>query len=147
MIIFLFFSDILKSIFWVCNEFRTPVRVWLGHRLFFAVKTAEDLETIMNHPEALTKEDLYKYAQPVVGTGLFTAPVAKWKRHRKIIMPAFNQKLLDSFVEVFVETSDILVQVLKKYVGRKDLDIHDLMGRCSLDSICGKFFKIFFKIL
>lgn len=90
----------------------------------------------MNSPYALKKEELYKYAEPVVGTGLFTASVPKWKRHRKIIMPTFNQKILDDFVPVFVEQSNILLQQLEKEVGKSVFNVFHYVSRCTLDIIC-----------
>ncbi|XP_063927146.1 cytochrome P450 4C1-like [Zophobas morio] len=78
---------------------------------------------------------LYKYAVPVCGYGLFTAPVPIWKRHRKIIMPAFNQKILDGFVEVFGRQSTTMCTQLEKHVDEK-FDLFDVVSKCSLDILC-----------
>lgn len=62
--------------------------------------------------------------------------MTKWKRFRKIISPTFNQKILDSFVDIFVECSDTMVQVMKEHVGKKDVDMFELMSKYTLDAIC-----------
>lgn len=49
-------------------------RVWLGNRLFVAITEPQDLEIILNNSRSMEKENLYKYAEVVVGKGLFTAP-------------------------------------------------------------------------
>ncbi|XP_031330686.1 cytochrome P450 4c3-like [Photinus pyralis] len=129
-------SDILDNVISLMRSFKLPVRVWLGQKLFYGVSDPEDLETIMNSPHALEKDELYQYAEPVVGTGLFTAPVPKWKRHRKVIMPTFNQRILDGFVPVFVEQSTILLDQLKTQVGKGSFNIFHYVSRCTLDIIC-----------
>ncbi|XP_031330392.1 cytochrome P450 4C1-like [Photinus pyralis] len=129
-------SDILNNVMVLFQTFKPPVRVWLGQKLFYALFDPEDLEIIMNNPHALEKDELYLFAEPFVGTGLFTAPVPKWKRHRKVIMPTFNQRILDEFVPVFAEQSEILLEQLKKQVGKGSFDIFQLVSRCTLDIIC-----------
>lgn len=53
-------------------------------------------------------------------------------------MPAFNQKVLDSFVERFAEQSNIFNDVIDNYIGNADIDLFKLASRCTLDTICGK---------
>lgn len=55
-------------------KYKSPGRVWLGQRLFFAVMDAKHLEIVLTHPNALEKEDLYKLSVPLLGHGLLTAP-------------------------------------------------------------------------
>lgn len=52
-------------------------------------------------------------------------------------MPAFNQKILDSFVEIFVEQSNVLNDQIDKVVGNRDIDLFVYASRCTLDIICG----------
>lgn len=52
-------------------------------------------------------------------------------------MPTFNQKILDDFVEVFVEQSNILIEQLGKEVGKGSFNIFHYVSRCTLDIICG----------
>ncbi|KAF5283093.1 hypothetical protein FQA39_LY17434 [Lamprigera yunnana] len=129
-------NDMLSKLMEIMNKYQSPVRLWLGNKLLFGVWEARDMEIILNSSHALTKEELYKFTECVVGTGLFTAPVPKWKRHRKIIMPTFNQRTLNEFVGCFSEQSNIFVNQLEKQVGRGFFDIFYLISRCTLDIIC-----------
>lgn len=61
----------------------------------------------------------------------------KWKRNRKIISPAFNQKILNNFVPIFVKQITILGEVLENHLN-KVFDIGHFIDKCSLDIICGK---------
>ncbi|KAF2885100.1 hypothetical protein ILUMI_21103 [Ignelater luminosus] len=129
-------DDNLSNVMKIIDGYESPVRVWLGQKLFFVIWKPQQLETIMNSPHALAKDEVYKHAEDIGGTGLFTAPVPKWKRHRKIIMPTFNQKILNGFVEIFSEKSKILVEQLQRVAGKGTFDVFDYLSRCTLDIIC-----------
>lgn len=128
-------EDILDNIIKVTTERETPVVVWLAHRLFYGITKSEHFKIILNSPKALQKEDLYKYAYPMFGMGLFTSPVKRWKAHRRALSPTFNQKILDSFMDTFNEQGQILVKCLKQDVGQ-DFDILERFSRLALDNIC-----------
>lgn len=55
------------------KKYKSPLRVWLGPRLFYGIAQPKHLEIILNSPHALEKESLYRLTEPVVGKGLFTA--------------------------------------------------------------------------
>ncbi|KAF5274446.1 hypothetical protein FQA39_LY18725 [Lamprigera yunnana] len=129
-------NDMLSKLMEIMNKYQSPVRVWLGNKLLFGVWEADDLKIILNCSHALNKKELYKFTKCTLGTGLFTAPAPKWKRHRKIIMPTFNQRTLNEFVGCFSEQSNIFVNQLEKQVGRGFFDIFYLISRCTLDIIC-----------
>ncbi|GFG37750.1 hypothetical protein Cfor_02942, partial [Coptotermes formosanus] len=60
----------------------------------------------------------------------------KWHTHRKMITPTFHFKILDSFVEVFSEKSEILISKLRKEVGSQGFDVYPYITKCTLDIIC-----------
>jgi len=66
------------------------------------------------------------------------SPGQKWHTHRKMITPAFHFSILDSFVEVFSEKSEILISKLQKEVGSKGFDVCPYITKCTLDIICGE---------
>jgi len=70
------------------------------------------------------------------------SPGQKWHTHRKMITPTFHFKILDSFVEVFSEKSEILISKLRKEVGSKGFDVFPYVTKCTLDIICGKTFTL-----
>lgn len=57
-------------------------------------------------------------------------------------MPTFNQKILNNFVPIFSEQADVLVEKLKPFVGQGCIDVFPLLRCCSLDTVCGKLWKI-----
>lgn len=68
------FQDILQNAINLLNEYKSPLRVWLGQKLFYGIAQPKHLEIVLNSPHALTKESLYRFTEPVVGKGIFTAP-------------------------------------------------------------------------
>jgi len=55
-----------------------------------------------------------------------------------MITPAFHFSVLDSFVEMFSEKSEILIRKLQKEVGSKGFDVCPYITNCTLDIICGE---------
>jgi len=55
-----------------------------------------------------------------------------------MITPTFYFKILDGFVEVFSEKSEILISKLRKEVGSKGFDVYPYITLCALDIICGE---------
>lgn len=65
----------------------------------------------------------------------------KWRSRRKILTPAFHFKILEDFVDVFVEQSLTLLNKLKREVGNESgFNIFPYVTLCTLDIICGKWF-------
>ncbi|XP_066148760.1 cytochrome P450 4C1-like isoform X2 [Euwallacea fornicatus] len=128
--------DIFGEITNMFAQYPPIFRVWFANRMFYAVSDAKYFELLLTSPHALKKENLYSMASPILGQGLFTAlSVPHWRKHRKLIIPTFNQKILDGFVEVFVQQSEILVRVLEKSVGKGEIDVLKIMSACTLDII------------
>jgi hypothetical protein len=54
-----------------------------------------------------------------------------------MITPTFHFSILDSFMEVFSEKSEILVRKLQEEVTSETFDICPYITKCALDIICG----------
>jgi cytochrome P450 len=80
---------------------------------------------------------------------IFLGP--KWKKHRRILTPAFHFQILEQFIDVFESGGNTLIQKLEKEVGKKSVDIYPFVTLCTLDIICGGFIDQFlarwFKII
>lgn len=62
----------------------------------------------------------------------------KWKKHRKLITPAFHFGVLEESLPVFNSCSKKLAEKLKNEVGKDSFNIYPYVNLCSLDIICGK---------
>lgn len=81
--------------------------------------------------------------KPWLGTGLLTSTGKKWSSRRKIITPTFHFKILEQFVEIFDEQSDIFVTKLADFKDQEAFNIFPLTALCALDIICSKFVCLF----
>lgn len=63
----------------------------------------------------------------------------KWRKHRKIITPAFHFQILPEFIDAFNTNSDILISKLMGQADKGSFDIYPYINRCALDIICGNF--------
>ena len=63
----------------------------------------------------------------------------KWHSRRRIITPTFHFKILEEFVEVFDQQSDILVQRLAKEAeAQRTFDVFPYVCLAALDVIAGE---------
>ena len=63
--------------------------------------------------------------------------MGKWKKHRRIITPAFNMRLIESFFPYFNEKNTNLVIQLKKEADTEiEFDLWDYISFNALDIIC-----------
>jgi cytochrome P450 family 4 len=61
-----------------------------------------------------------------------------WKIHRKSLNYSFNLKILQSFIPIFIENSQALVNDLSVNVGKKkEFDMLHYTTKAALNMICG----------
>ncbi|XP_028036360.1 cytochrome P450 4V2-like [Bombyx mandarina] len=107
---------------------------WLGHVLYFALLNPVDLELVLK--TCLEKDDLHRFMRVVIGYGGIFAPVSIWRRRRKIMVPAFSPKIVQSFVGITSEQSEKLASNLGKCVGKGKFSSWPFLSAYTLDSIC-----------
>ncbi|XP_063839462.1 cytochrome P450 4c3-like [Ostrinia nubilalis] len=110
------------------------LKAWLNHILYFIVINPVDMEVILK--SCLEKDDLHRFIRNVIGYGGIFAPVSIWRRRRKILVPAFSPKIVESFVEVFSEQSQKLTKQLSDYVSTGSFSIWPFVSAYTLDSVC-----------
>ena len=67
----------------------------------------------------------------------------KWHKRRKMLTPAFHFTILDQFMDVFNEQSDVLVSKLKDTGGER-VNVFPFIAKATLDIICGRWYIILF---
>ncbi|PSN44006.1 hypothetical protein C0J52_17230 [Blattella germanica] len=118
------------------KEFNSMYVGWIGSTPVLNTARPEHAEVLLGSTKNLDKSFMYKFLYPWLGTGLLTSTGKKWHSHRKMITPTFHFKILENFVEVFAEKSEILVKKLQKEVGSEGFDVYPYITKCALDIIC-----------
>ncbi|PNF27071.1 Cytochrome P450 4C1, partial [Cryptotermes secundus] len=129
-------QDLFKVSQKLINENLPLFRGWTGSVADVNLTCPEDVEVILSSSRHVDKSFLYGFLHSWLGTGLLTSTGEKWHAHRKMITPTFHFSILDSFVEVFSEKSEILVSKLQKEVGSQGFDVYPYITKCALDIIC-----------
>ncbi|KAK9744565.1 Cytochrome P450 [Popillia japonica] len=110
--------------------------VWSGTEPEIAVTTPEHLEIIMNNSDHITKGNQYQKLLPWLGQGLLTSTGERWFQHRKLITPTFHFKILEHFMEVFVEKTGALLKILDTKANGEAFNAYPDITHCALDIIC-----------
>ncbi|KAJ9590112.1 hypothetical protein L9F63_016766, partial [Diploptera punctata] len=110
--------------------------IWMGPFPILAVTHPRHVEAFLGNGKIINKSYLYKFLRNWIGTGLLTSSGYKWHHHRKMLTPSFHFKMLDNFMDIFVNKSKIFVNILKKHVGEESFDVYPCVTRCALDIIC-----------
>ncbi|CAL1688579.1 unnamed protein product [Lasius platythorax] len=107
-------DEFLDTIIELAETYSSPLRFWIGNKLFIGINKPDQIQTILQNSRCLNKSVLYEFVEPVLGKGLLTAPVSIWTEHRKMIAPSFNTNMLQKFFDIFVEQSLIFTKKLEK---------------------------------
>ncbi|XP_076340278.1 cytochrome P450 4C1-like [Tachypleus tridentatus] len=111
-------------------------RFWNGIRPSVAFFKPETIEVILRSSTILEKSTEYSFLHPWLGSGLLTSFGSKWRRRRKLVTPAFHFRILEDFIPMFNEQSQILVEKLRQAQSEKWVDIAEYVTLCTLDIIC-----------
>ncbi|XP_037875026.1 cytochrome P450 4c3 isoform X1 [Bombyx mori] len=107
---------------------------WLGHILYFVLSNPVDSEVVLK--TCLEKDDLHRFIRAIIGYGGIFAPVSIWRRRRKIMVPAFSPRIVQSFVGIISEQSEKLASNLGKRVGKGMFSSWPFLSAYTLDSVC-----------
>lgn len=129
-------DEIWKTLRKVNKEYYPINRLWLGSMPIVGVYHPDDVQIVLSSTKHIEKGQIYTFLHPWLGTGLLTSKGEKWQTRRKMLTPAFHFNVLQEFVDIFVEQSEVLVKKLKTEGSEVIKDIVPVLTRFTLDSIC-----------
>nr|AID61374.1 cytochrome P450 [Calliphora stygia] len=96
-----------------------------------------EIQNMLSSSALLYKEHLYSFLRPWLGDGLLTSSGARWLKHQKLYMPAFDGKAIDGYMQVVNKTANKFVHKLHDYAAKGEMfDIQQLVRKCTLDIAC-----------
>lgn len=101
-----------------------------------SITDPKSVETILNSSKTIKKSTDYDFLKAWLGSGLLNSFGKKWHIRRKIITPAFHFNILEQFICVFNRQVDILIDKIRPFSGKDDIDIYNYSTLCALDIIC-----------
>lgn len=134
----LFYSaDYLKVIDGIFAKYGTMVSFWLGPRLYILLKDPKRIQSVLMSQECLNRDDVYEFINLLGdGGGLMTLKGDTWKAHRKFLNPCFSPRILQSYMPIFNEQSEIMMHNLQGKCGAGNFNFYESMDACTLDMIC-----------
>ncbi|CAH1367873.1 unnamed protein product [Tenebrio molitor] len=129
--------DVLTNLCNYTKNYGPILKAKIGpFRKFILVSDYKFLETILSSTKLVKKSDDYNFFHPWLGTGLLTSDGHKWKKHRRVLTPAFHFQILEQFLEVFESCGNKIVKIFENEVGKESIDIYPYVTLCTLDIIC-----------
>ncbi|XP_050079341.1 uncharacterized protein LOC126567151 [Anopheles maculipalpis] len=92
------------------------------------------IEQVMQ-ARTIEKTIIYDFMMPWLGSGLVVSTGAKWAQRRKVITPTFHFKILEDFLVIMNNQTDVLIDKLQKNTNGKDFDLYEHVTYCALDII------------
>ncbi|XP_058816291.1 probable cytochrome P450 313a4 [Topomyia yanbarensis] len=124
--------DVIKRAFRLSDRMS---KAWAGPRLLLITSHPDLIQQILTSPDCLEKPFLYEYAG--FGEGLFTAKYHIWKAARKRLNPCFNQRVVNSFIPVFVRCAEKMLASLNECEDGATVNMHKYTALCTVEMACG----------
>ncbi|KAL9705994.1 hypothetical protein quinque_009512 [Culex quinquefasciatus] len=124
-------TDLIKETFQECDRIS---KAWAGPKLLLLTSHPDLIQKILMSPDCLEKPFLYRF----VGfeLGLFTSKYHYWKGLRKRLNSTMNQKVVNSFIPIFVKYCRKTVDSLNLCEDGETVDIHKYTGLTFLEAAC-----------
>ncbi|PZC78319.1 hypothetical protein B5X24_HaOG200044 [Helicoverpa armigera] len=107
---------------------------YFGKELYYFISDPQDALTAANGcPKKHYSFDLIK---TWLGDGLVTAPVDIWKRHRKLLSPAFSLPVIHGFLGIFNSQSRKLLEAIEPQAGKGLFDQRRYFNNNALETLC-----------
>ena len=118
--------------------------VWFGSPLFgwpLVIPTrTEIVSALLSSKDHLNKAFYYNMIRDFFGTGLVVSECDVWSRHRKLLNPVFNLKLLNDFNGIMNNHAIKLVDSIKGTESQLDQDVitnlPELISKATMGIIC-----------
>ncbi|KAF5277802.1 hypothetical protein FQR65_LT03783 [Abscondita terminalis] len=128
-------KDFLPNATKLVYQHKGPVKFMFGFYPRLVLFDAKSVEFVLSSKTILKKSPDYNFLSSWLGTGLLTSEGSKWKKHRKLLTPAFHFQILERFIDVFNNQSNVLIKKLEE-VEHKEVDIFPYIRLYALDVIC-----------
>ncbi|XP_052823831.1 cytochrome P450 4V2 isoform X2 [Octopus bimaculoides] len=109
--------------------------LWFGFQPVVLVFKDKYVHDVIGNTKHIEKSFFYKLLAPWLGNGLLTSTGSKWFKSRKMLTPSFHYNILNNFLIVMQNQSNILCEKLDKMVGKGEFNIRPHITNFALDTI------------
>ena len=112
---------------------------WVGPICIIDVRNPEYLKIVLNSEKCIDRAVFYSFPYK---TGLLFSGGDLWRRHRKILNPAFSTNKLNKFLPIINEKARKLIDVLDFFVTRDAFNVVRLLSALTLESLLKTSFRL-----
>lgn len=116
------------------EEFKTCYRLWFGPLKPLVVLCHPETVKVIQSSNAPKEKLVYNLVRPFIGDGLVTSYGDKWFRMRRLLTPAFHFEILKPYVQVFQESTDVLLEKWSSQQGG-EVELFHHVSLMTLDSV------------
>lgn len=114
--------DLIKIFLGLYEKFgKDFYKIWFGNEIYIPILNPEMAKQIINSKKCLARPNFFTFFGLPHAT--FHGSLENWRIHRKILNPAFNIKILKTFIPTFNEKSKKMVKSLECFVDKGEFDI------------------------
>ncbi|CAI9152240.1 unnamed protein product [Rangifer tarandus platyrhynchus] len=131
----LFKDDKIENLQKIVEKYPCGFPRWAGpFQPFFYIYDPDYVKTFLSRTDPKSNF-LYRFMIPSVGKGLVNLSGPRWFQHRRLLTPGFHFNTLKSFVEVMVQSVNIMLDKWEKICGSQDtlMDIYEHIDLMTLD--------------
>lgn len=126
-------SDLYNVVEKIIAPFPDINKAWLGPFCIIDIRNPEYIKKILNSDKCIDRATFYSFPYK---SGLLISGGELWKRHRKILNPAFSTYKLQKFMPIVNEKARKLTEVLEnKYLGKEEFNIVRLLSALTLENL------------
>ena len=102
------------------------------------ITAPEDVQKVLSSSVNLNKGFSYDLIiRPMIGNCLIYTPLDKWRSRRKLLTPAFHNRILEDFLFVMNDQAKILMKIIKEAsMSGEQVDCYSPISNYALDVIC-----------
>ncbi|GBP00705.1 Cytochrome P450 4g15 [Eumeta japonica] len=117
-------EELINVIRKLIDSYGDVLRFWLGPDLNVIVTDPDDLKILLTSPKVSQKGPQYKYMANVLGGGILSGSGHAWRRHRKIALPNYGKRAIESYENLFHAEISYLLQKIGKIPKGQEYNIY-----------------------
>lgn len=112
-------------------------KVYMGpYSVNLVVAEPIHVEHLLSSPRHINRSGLHDNFKPFLGNSLACSKDDTWRQHRKLLLPAFHNEVLEKCMPIFNEATADLIETLQKLTDR-DFNCAPVISEHALSAICG----------
>ncbi|GFT11126.1 cytochrome P450 4V2 [Nephila pilipes] len=114
--------------------------IWFFYDPFVFLIKADAVRELLKERKIIERNWVFDKMKILLGEGLVTRPIDKWKPRRKLLMPCFSHAMLREYLTVMNKHSKEFVKFLEKETKQESFVAKKYFTHLSLDIICDTMF-------